>query len=126
MRNSGIFVCMLLWAVLGQADLSVSRMFSDHMVLQQEMPVPVWGTASPGAEISVKFRDDSKTTKADAGGKRDCEPEGKIEVELGESLVEKTQRGDGEAEEDEDGGEFLRRFDRIEGEEDFLLDDIED
>jgi sialate O-acetylesterase len=69
MRKSGFFLCVLLWAVLGHADLAVSRMFSDHMVLQQEAAVPVWGTAAPGAEVSVRFRDATKATKADADGK---------------------------------------------------------
>jgi len=27
--------------------------FSDHMVLQRNMPVPVWGTGTPGAEVEV-------------------------------------------------------------------------
>ena len=27
--------------------------FSDHMVLQRDMPVPVWGTGTPGAEVEV-------------------------------------------------------------------------
>jgi sialate O-acetylesterase len=39
------------------------------MVLQRGMPVPVWGTADPGEEISVKFRGQTKSTKADAQGK---------------------------------------------------------
>jgi len=43
--------------------------FADHIVLQRDMPVPVWGTADPGAEVSVKFRDQTQSTKADAHGK---------------------------------------------------------
>ncbi|MBQ3809384.1 MAG: hypothetical protein II839_01030 [Kiritimatiellae bacterium] len=31
--------------------------FSDHMVLQRGMPVPVWGTGKPGAEILVRLFD---------------------------------------------------------------------
>ena len=29
--------------------------FSDHMVLQRDMPVPVWGTGMPGAEVKVSL-----------------------------------------------------------------------
>ena len=29
--------------------------FSDHMVLQRDMPVPVWGTGTPGAEVEVSL-----------------------------------------------------------------------
>jgi sialate O-acetylesterase len=39
------------------------------MVLQRGVEVPVWGAADPGEEVAVKFRDQSKATKADAQGK---------------------------------------------------------
>ena len=32
---------------------SLASPFSDHMVLQRDMPVPVWGTGAPGAEVEV-------------------------------------------------------------------------
>ena len=38
------------------------------MVLQRDMPVPVWGTAVPNAKIYVKFRGQSLATAADASG----------------------------------------------------------
>jgi hypothetical protein len=42
--------------ILAQAiDLKLSSLFTDHMVLQREQSVPVWGTASSGAEITVGF-----------------------------------------------------------------------
>ena len=37
---------------LSQA-FSLASPFSDHMVLQRDMPVPVWGTGAPGAEVEV-------------------------------------------------------------------------
>ena len=34
-------------------DMSkLAPVFSDHMVLQREMPVPVWGTAAAGEEVT--------------------------------------------------------------------------
>ncbi|GGB06049.1 9-O-acetylesterase [Mucilaginibacter rubeus] len=39
------------------------------MVLQRNAPVPVWGTASPGEKVTVKFNKQTKTTVADAAGK---------------------------------------------------------
>jgi sialate O-acetylesterase len=42
--------------------------FGDNMVLQREMPVPVWGTAAPGAKIGVVFAGQTKETIADATG----------------------------------------------------------
>ena len=47
----------------------VNKIFSDHMVLQRDMPVPVWGTATPGSRIMVKFAQQEKTAEADKDGK---------------------------------------------------------
>jgi len=50
-------------------------MFSDNMVLQREMPVPVWGRTEPGAPVSVALYDGEKKlaggdTAADAASGR--------------------------------------------------------
>lgn len=50
------------------AELALPSMFTSGAVLQQEMPVPVWGTADPGAEVTVTFAGQTKSTKADADG----------------------------------------------------------
>ena len=51
------------------ADVTVDKMFSNHMVLQRDMAVPVWGMAAPGDKITVAFRDQKKTAEADKDGK---------------------------------------------------------
>src|ERR1019366_4864631 len=38
------------------------------MVLQREMPVPIWGTASPGEAVTIIFSGQMKATKADDKG----------------------------------------------------------
>jgi sialate O-acetylesterase len=65
---------MALAAVLSstsqlRAEVRVPAVFGNHMVLQREMAVPVWGWADPGEDITVTFRDQTKTAKADASGK---------------------------------------------------------
>lgn len=64
------FVCVLfaLVARLPAAELRVAGVFSDHMVLQREMPVPIWGWADPGTRVEVRF--DARTTQCttDANG----------------------------------------------------------
>ncbi len=43
--------------------------FGDHMVLQEGVKLPVWGTASPGEEVTVTVGQDSAKTKAGEDGK---------------------------------------------------------
>ncbi|MDH3871599.1 MAG: 9-O-acetylesterase, partial [Gammaproteobacteria bacterium] len=43
-------------------------MFSDYAVLQRGMPVPVWGTASPGEQVTVDFNGETGSDTADGSG----------------------------------------------------------
>ena len=47
----------------------VHPLFSDHMVLQRDKPVNVWGWASPGSIVSVEIADDSISAKSNGTGK---------------------------------------------------------
>ena len=60
--------------VLCEDDTRVShiilpRVFQDCMVLQQGMPLPIWGTAPPGESITVEFGSVHVTTNADSDGR---------------------------------------------------------
>jgi sialate O-acetylesterase len=55
--------------VSAAADVRLPALFSDHMVLQREMAVPVWGWADPGEEVTVKISGQTHSTKADGDGK---------------------------------------------------------
>ena len=39
------------------AELKLSSLFSDGMVLQRDQSVPVWGWADPGSKVMVSFAD---------------------------------------------------------------------
>lgn len=56
---------------MGQAEAAATLppVFGNHMVLQRDMPVAVWGEAAPGEEITVSFRSQKKSTRADLEGK---------------------------------------------------------
>lgn len=55
-------------------------MFSENMVLQREMPVPVWGRTEPGAPVSVALHDGEKKL---AGGETVADAEtGRWRVDL--------------------------------------------
>ncbi len=51
-----------------QAELSLPHFFSDHMVIQRERPVAVWGQASANADVQISFKTKTVSTKADANG----------------------------------------------------------
>jgi len=61
--------CVMFLQAAGSAEVILPPVLSSHMVLQRGMKVPVWGTAAPGEKVTVKFRDQEKSTTADAQGK---------------------------------------------------------
>ncbi|HCE42045.1 MAG TPA: 9-O-acetylesterase [Lentisphaeria bacterium] len=52
-----------------RADVKMPNIFGDHMVIQQDVKVPVWGWADAGEEVTVTLGEKSARTKADANGK---------------------------------------------------------
>ncbi len=59
---------LILHTVALAAGLEMPAVFTDHMILQREKPVPVWGKADAGQPVTVSFGDRSaKTTAADDG-----------------------------------------------------------
>ncbi len=38
-----------------RADVELPSIFGDSMVLQSELPLPVWGWADPGEEVTVSI-----------------------------------------------------------------------
>ncbi len=49
-------------------ELRFAKIFTDHCVLQRDMPVPVWGWAKPDSEVQVGFTDQSKRTTSNETG----------------------------------------------------------
>lgn len=49
-------------------ELQVAVPFTDHMVLQRDCKVPVWGFDRPEAQVTVKFAGQTKTTTANKFG----------------------------------------------------------
>ncbi|HOQ03598.1 MAG TPA: sialate O-acetylesterase [Anaerohalosphaeraceae bacterium] len=49
--------------------LEVCGIFGDSMVLQQGRPIPVWGKAASGEEITVRLAGQDKSVLADASGR---------------------------------------------------------
>src|SRR4051812_33982300 len=69
-RLSMILVAALTLPVVNSyADVKLPAVLADHMVLQQELPVPIWGTADAGEQVTVTFGTQKQTTSANASGK---------------------------------------------------------
>ena len=51
------------------ADVKLPRVFSDNMVVQQKMKIPVWGWAAPGEQVTVTLGASKGTDTAAADGK---------------------------------------------------------
>lgn len=60
---------LLLTAAALPAQFDLAPLFTDHMVLQRGKPVPVWGRAAAGTEISVHFGQQNKSTKTPRNGR---------------------------------------------------------
>ncbi|WP_411029959.1 sialate O-acetylesterase [Spongiimicrobium sp. 3-5] len=63
-----------IWVILAcicnvHAQLRPAQIFTDHMVLQRDIDIPVWGFAEPGEAISVLIKANLVKTTADKHGK---------------------------------------------------------
>ena len=63
-----VVCCSLLGSQSWATELELPSVFSDHMVLQREMTVPVWGKATAGSTVQVTFAGQSVKTHADETG----------------------------------------------------------
>jgi sialate O-acetylesterase len=62
-------VCRMALAAGTDAEVTLPAVLGEHMVLQRNMPVPIWGTAAPGEKIAVSFRGQRKTAAAESSGR---------------------------------------------------------
>ncbi|MCH2208766.1 MAG: sialate O-acetylesterase [Lentisphaerales bacterium] len=65
-------ISLLLLAVMQVsliAESQISSLFQDGAVFQQNAKIPVWGWAPSGTAVSVKFKGQEKSGKADNSGK---------------------------------------------------------
>lgn len=100
--KEGIFLTVLLFISLVAADaqVKIASVFGDHMVLQREMTVPIWGTAAVGEKVTVTLNGQRQTIKANkegvwmvklepmkAGGPYSLEVSGKNKVVLNDIYV---------------------------------------
>ena len=63
--------CVLLVPSIARAELKLPNIFGDHMVVQQKMPVKVWGWTKPGQEVTVTLAGKSANGQAGDDGRFD-------------------------------------------------------
>ncbi|GAA5495118.1 hypothetical protein Rhal01_01290 [Rubritalea halochordaticola] len=56
-------------ALSSQAALKLPHIFSDHAVLQRDLPVTIWGWEDPGAKVNISFAGQSKAGTTGKDGK---------------------------------------------------------
>lgn len=68
MKRIIFFIAMMLCALTLMAQLQMPAFFGDHMVLQRDMPIKVWGKAKPGKRVTVTLTGKKVSTKSDKEG----------------------------------------------------------
>ncbi len=63
-----LYVLFIFVANFSNAQLKLARLFSDHVVLQCQKPIPIWGWAAANQEVTVLLGGSTNTVKADANG----------------------------------------------------------
>ena len=58
----------LLAASTARATVTLPAVLADHMVLQRNAPIHIWGFAQPGEQVSVELNGSIKASTADATG----------------------------------------------------------
>jgi sialate O-acetylesterase len=93
-------LALAFWsAVAARADVKLPAVFSDHMVVQRDKPIAVWGWADDGEKVTVQLAGQEASTEAkagkwqvflpklQAGGPHSLKVQGKNEIEFRDVLV---------------------------------------
>jgi sialate O-acetylesterase len=68
-RVATLICVLLLPAMVASAQVRLPAFFQDHMVVQRDAPVHVWGSATPNEAVTVTFRSASVHVTADDIGR---------------------------------------------------------
>lgn len=74
MRARMLLVAVVMAVAVGTVGVSAqgvrpAGVFGSHMVLQRDMPLPVWGRAAAGETVIVAINGQNQTAQADAAGR---------------------------------------------------------
>jgi sialate O-acetylesterase len=60
-------ICLTCFGL--QAGITLPKVLSSNMILQRDMPVPIWGTAQPGEPVTITFGGQVKNSFAAGDGR---------------------------------------------------------
>lgn len=69
MKKIIVFAGLFLVACSVSANIRLPKLFNDHMVLQRDQSIPVWGWADPKEKVTIRFNHQTKTATTDKTGK---------------------------------------------------------
>jgi sialate O-acetylesterase len=69
MKKTALPLLLALLAATAHAEVRLSNLFSEHMVLQRDRPLRVWGQATPGQTLTVEFAGRKASTRVGADGR---------------------------------------------------------
>ncbi len=66
-----VSLCSMVVSVVAAfgGTLAVPQLFGDHAVFQRNVPLPIWGVASPGVQVKVEMGGNVATARADDSGR---------------------------------------------------------
>lgn len=68
-KNWTLLFLLFFIGAVAKAQVTLPPFFNCNMVLQQGIPIPVWGWASPGEKVSVTFNNKTVTARTGKDGK---------------------------------------------------------
>ena len=69
LKKSVMLAALLFAAGSARADLTMYGLFTDHMVLQRDLPVAIFGNAEPGETVTVSFAGQSRSAMSGKDGR---------------------------------------------------------
>jgi len=66
--NISLLIAFLFVGINSNAQLSLPKILAHDMVLQRNQPVPIWGTAKAGEEVTINFHQQTKKAITDNQG----------------------------------------------------------
>ena len=68
MKKILLLAVILLTASFAEAEISLPQLFQSGMVLQRGKIIPIWGKATPGELVTIRFNKKQYVTTADTNG----------------------------------------------------------